>query len=68
MFPILAGYRGREYADVEAAADCISRFSQFAERAKRWVSEMEINPLLVLSQGKGVRALDALIVKRKPLQ
>ena len=31
-----------------------------------WLSDFEINPLIVLAQGDGVRAVDVRVVRRKP--
>ena len=61
-FPVLDGARGRPKADLAAAAQAIAALSRFAAAHAGTVSEIDINPLLVLPQGQGVIALDALIV------
>jgi acyl-CoA synthetase (NDP forming) len=61
-FALLDGARGRPKADVQAAAKAIAALSRFAARHVRNVSEIDINPLVVLEQGSGARALDALLV------
>ncbi|MBT2336409.1 acetate--CoA ligase family protein [Variovorax paradoxus] len=61
-FPLLDGARGRPKADVQAAAKAIVALSRFAVRHAQSVSEIDINPLIVLDQGRGAYALDALIV------
>ena len=64
-FPVLSGYRGRPPADVAAAARAIAAMSRFAVDASDWLAEAEINPLVVLADGRGVSAVDALIVVRE---
>ena len=59
--PILRGARGQGPLDVEAAVAAIHRLSrQF--HADTWVSEVDLNPLLVRPQGRGAVALDVLVV------
>ena len=57
---ILDGYRGGPKGDIDALADAIVSVSQLATDASLRVEEFEINPLLVLPQGQGVRAIDGL--------
>jgi len=59
---LLKGFRGKPAADVEAIVDVISRVSQLAVDLKDRVLELDINPLIVCQKGKGVRAVDALVV------
>jgi acyl-CoA synthetase (NDP forming) len=59
--PILAGARGRPVLDVAAAAEAIHRLAQ-RFMVDLWVREVDLNPLLVRPQGKGVMALDVLVV------
>ncbi|MDQ0074412.1 acyl-CoA synthetase (NDP forming) [Variovorax boronicumulans] len=66
-FPLLDGARGRPKADVPAAAKAIAALSRFAERHADSVSEIDINPLMVLDLGRGAHALDALLVPDEPL-
>jgi succinyl-CoA synthetase beta subunit len=56
---VLQGFRGRPAGDVAALANAIVRVSELARRAD--VSELEINPLIVRTEGSGVVAVDALI-------
>ncbi|MDP9895712.1 acyl-CoA synthetase (NDP forming) [Variovorax boronicumulans] len=65
-FPLLDGARGRPKADVPAAAKAIAALSRFAERHADSVSEIDINPLMVLDLGRGAHALDALLVPDEP--
>ena len=58
---LLAGYRGREPADREAAVDAISAIADFAEAHRGSLVELDVNPLLVRPQGRGSVAVDALV-------
>lgn len=66
-FTLLDGARGRPKADVPAAAKAIAVLSRFAVRHAGSVSEIDINPLVVLDLGRGAHALDALLVPEQPL-
>lgn len=55
----LEGYRGRPRGDMEALAAAIVAVSRLAERGD--VAECEVNPLMVLDEGQGVMAVDAVI-------
>lgn len=57
----LRGARGREWGDMHALAEAVRAFSHLAGLAE--VAEAEINPLLVRPAGRGVLALDALVVR-----
>lgn len=60
----LAGLRGRPRGDLEALARAVSALSQLAVRPELRVAEAEVNPLLVLAEGQGVLAVDALVAQR----
>jgi acyl-CoA synthetase (NDP forming) len=57
--PLLRGTRGMAAADIEALADTVMGIGA-AIRARPEISEIDVNPLIVLATG--VVALDALIV------
>ena len=59
-YPLLKGARGHPKCDIDAIADTLVRLSGFSLAAER-VSELDINPLMVLPEGAGVCAADALI-------
>ncbi|MBM3133727.1 MAG: CoA-binding protein, partial [Chloroflexi bacterium] len=61
---LLHGFRGRPVADVDALAHAIVRVSHLAYDLRDAVAAVDVNPLMVLPAGQGVRAADALIVKR----
>jgi acyl-CoA synthetase (NDP forming) len=64
-YPVLAGARGRPRADVDALVDAIVRLSALAVDLKDRVAELDINPLFVFAEGRGVKAADALIKPKK---
>ena len=59
---LLEGFRGHPVADVDALVHLLVRVSQLGVECEREVRELDLNPLLVLPRGQGVRAADALIV------
>jgi succinyl-CoA synthetase beta subunit len=59
---VLDGARGRPRTDIAAAARTIAALSRFAVAHRETVSEIDINPLLLMPEGQGVVALDALLV------
>ncbi|MDJ1134961.1 acetate--CoA ligase family protein [Streptomyces iconiensis] len=59
IWPVLAGYRGRVAGDVPATVDAILAAARHAYETD--VTELDINPLLVLPEGRGAVAVDALI-------
>ncbi|MHB1339475.1 MAG: acetate--CoA ligase family protein, partial [Bellilinea sp.] len=58
---LLTGSRGMQEADVEGVVETILRFSQLSIDFPQ-ISEIEINPLLVLPKGKGTLALDGRVI------
>jgi acyl-CoA synthetase (NDP forming) len=62
---LLHGFRGQPPRDVAALAQAIVDLSRFAAGHSGWLAEADLNPLLVLAQGRGVRAVDALLVGRE---
>ena len=61
---LLQGFRGRPAADLEALADTLVRVSHLAMHMEGHLAELDINPLMVLPSGQGVKAVDALVVFR----
>lgn len=59
---LLQGYRGSPKADVDALAQAIVRLSEFALAAGDTLESVELNPFVVLPEGAGALALDALLV------
>jgi hypothetical protein len=60
-FKALEGYRGRPKGDLEALAQAVVALSRLALEEEAFVSEAELNPVMVLEQGRGVVAVDALV-------
>ncbi len=60
-FPLLDGARGRPRADVSALARSLSALSAFATAAGDRLLSVDINPILVLPDGQGALAADAVI-------
>lgn len=58
---VLDGMRGSPARDIEAVADVVARIGAVM-RSQHDVTEIDINPLVVYPRGKGVLALDALIL------
>jgi acetyltransferase len=64
--PLLNGFRGAAKADTQALSALISQISQLAAQFKSDISEIELNPVLVHGEGKGVTIVDALVVPKTP--
>lgn len=60
-FPLLDGVRGRKKADVKALALALANLSTFAAAAGPGLASIDINPLLVLPEGEGAYAADAVL-------
>ncbi len=60
--PLLKGFRGAPPADLNAAAAVVLAVAGLLERDPSSIIELDINPLLLLAEGRGVVAADALIV------
>ncbi|MBI5885578.1 MAG: GNAT family N-acetyltransferase [Deltaproteobacteria bacterium] len=58
--PMLLGYRGRPVCDVAALKETLLRLSALIEDFPE-IEQMEINPLIVLSEGQGCVAVDARV-------
>jgi len=59
--PLLNGFRGALPADLNAAADVILAVAGMVEHDPASIIELDINPLMLLADGQGVVAADALI-------
>jgi acetyltransferase len=64
-FSILKGVRGRPPADFQALIQTTVDFSGLVGEMGRDFDSIEINPLLVLPEGRGVRAVDALFIPKQ---
>ena len=61
---LLTGFRGRAPADLRAVADLIVRLGQVM-RGEPSIREVDLNPVVVLAEGEGAVALDALMLVEK---
>jgi acyl-CoA synthetase (NDP forming) len=64
---VLDGFRGAKPADVKSGVDVIMKVAQLVERNVSTLMEMEINPMLMLPEGQGAVAVDALVRVRGEL-
>jgi acetyltransferase len=61
---LLGAHRGSLPADIDALVDTIVRLSHLAHDHADKIAEIDLNPVLVHSQGKGVSVVDALVIQR----
>lgn len=59
---VFGGVRGRPPCDTAALAEVLMTISSLAHEQRGVIREIEINPLMVRPQGRGVIAADALVV------
>ena len=59
---LLEGFRGSPPADIDALASTLAALSQMALHLEGEIAELDINPLAVLPRGRGVVALDCLVI------
>ncbi|MGZ2486605.1 acyl-CoA synthetase (NDP forming) [Rhizobium pisi] len=62
---LIYGYRGRPRGDLEAMIDTIATAADYVVMNAAHLEELDINPLMVLPEGRGVAAVDALIRRRR---
>lgn len=60
-YPLLLGVRGEERKDIESIVEAIIKLGTVITKCKN-ITDIEINPLMVYEQGKGVKAVDARIM------
>jgi acetate---CoA ligase (ADP-forming) len=58
---LLDGWRGKPRADVPALVQTICAIGRYAEQACDILVELDVNPVLVLPEGRGAIAVDALV-------
>lgn len=64
-YKVLKGVRGNPPSDTEALKDCLLRLSQLVSEHHE-IKELDINPLIIYSEGKGCRVADARILLSRP--
>ncbi|MCA1510385.1 acetate--CoA ligase family protein [Bradyrhizobium sp. NBAIM01] len=62
---VLRGARGGEKTDLDGLADCIVKFGTLCTDLADEVGEIDINPVILASDGTGLTAVDCLIAKKK---
>ena len=60
IYPLLQGARGKGRLDMDALVDVICRVS-FLMATESDISEMDLNPVIVHSEGQGVSMVDARV-------
>jgi acetate---CoA ligase (ADP-forming) len=60
---LLDGVRGAKPADKQALAELMVALSRFAADHADQIAEIDLNPVIVHSEGEGLSVVDALIVK-----
>jgi hypothetical protein len=58
---LLAGYRGRQAGDIDAAADAVLAMQGLVYAERERLIELEVNPLIVRPMGCGAATADALM-------
>ena len=61
---LLDGYRGAPKGDIAALEQAIASVAAYLVANADAIEELDINPVLVLPEGEGVVAVDALIRRR----
>jgi acetyltransferase len=62
---LLDAFRGQPARDVAALAKAMAGLSRLFLDYRPWLADLEINPLMVLGEGAGVRAVDVRAVKKR---
>lgn len=61
LAPLLKGFRGKPPADRAALLDALESLQRFALSEAESLLELDINPIILRPEGKGVVAVDALV-------
>jgi acyl-CoA synthetase (NDP forming) len=62
-YPLLEGYRGDAASDIGALAAMVASLSRYlVSDESRSLAELDLNPVIVLPEGQGVVAVDAVLV------
>lgn len=64
-YRLLEALRGKPRADIDALADMLCKVGDMAVALQGHIEELDINPLFVFEESKGVKAADALIIRKK---
>ncbi len=58
---LLQGFRGKPACDIDALAQVLVNVSHMAAQLDGTLAELDINPILVMPKGQGIKAVDALV-------
>ncbi|WP_020593247.1 acetate--CoA ligase family protein [Kiloniella laminariae] len=61
LFPLIDGYRGKTRGDITALLDAVEAVARFVVENDNNLAELDINPVMVLPEGRGVIVADAMI-------
>ena len=61
---VLGAFRGRPARDMDALVDAMCGVSALFLDHRIWLSDLEVNPLMVLEEGRGVRAVDVRPIRK----
>lgn len=64
-YPLLKGYRGSKEADLDELTDLLVKISEFAAENKDSVAELDINPVFLYEESKGLAIADALMIVKE---
>ncbi|WP_075292149.1 acetate--CoA ligase family protein [Pararhizobium arenae] len=62
---LLGGYRGQPKGDIDALVRAVASVASYVVSNASMIEEVDINPIMVLPEGSGTVAADALIRRRK---
>lgn len=62
---VLRGARGGAKADLEGLAECIVKFGTMCADLADEIGEIDINPIILAADGKGLTAVDCLITRKQ---
>ena len=62
-YRVLEGVRGQAPRDVPALVKAITGLSTLFATHRSWISDLEVNPLIVRQEGKGVAAVDVRMIR-----
>lgn len=62
-YKLLQGYRGELQCDINALTDMMVKLGDYAYKNRNVIKEIDLNPVFVYPKGKGIKVVDALIIK-----
>jgi acetyltransferase len=61
---LLGAFRGKPPRDVDAVMRAMTGLSRLFADHRPWLTDLEINPLIVLAENKGARAVDVRLIRK----